>query len=63
MPDLSGLGGGNLPGHLGDTVGSVTSAVSSLVNDVISAGAGGTVTQGMVDQANTIKPAVEQANG
>ncbi|MFE9139430.1 hypothetical protein [Streptomyces sp. NPDC007355] len=63
MPDLSGLGGSKLPGGLGDTVGSVTSSISSLVNDVITAGPGGTVTQGMVDQANTIKPAVDKANG
>ncbi|WP_327347790.1 hypothetical protein [Streptomyces europaeiscabiei] len=64
MPDPSGLGdGAKLPGGLGDTVGSATTAVSGLVNDVISAGAGGTITQGMVDRANTIKPKVDQANG
>lgn len=54
MPDQSGLGdASNLPGGLGDTavsLTSVSSAVSSLVNDVINAGAGGTVTQGLVDQ-------------
>ncbi|MFI1682724.1 hypothetical protein [Streptomyces sp. NPDC020607] len=37
--------------------------IKSLLDDVISAGPGGTVTQGMVDKANEIKPAVDKANG
>ncbi|ALG06229.1 hypothetical protein [Kibdelosporangium phytohabitans] len=46
-----------LPGDLGDTVGDASSGISGLVNSVISAGSGGTVTQGMVDQASKIKSA------
>ncbi|MGW7312915.1 hypothetical protein [Streptomyces sp. NPDC054854] len=37
--------------------------VTYLVKSVLGAGVGGTVTQGMVDQANTQKPVVDKANG
>ncbi|MGW7094920.1 hypothetical protein [Streptomyces sp. NPDC054874] len=58
---------GNLPGGLGDTVGSalggVTGSLSNLVIGIIKAGPGGTITQDMVNQANEVKPAVDKANG
>jgi hypothetical protein len=37
--------------------------IGSLTDGIISAGAGGTITQDMVNQAQQIKPAVDQANG
>ncbi|MGW7432374.1 hypothetical protein ACWGIN_22835 [Streptomyces sp. NPDC054861] len=57
----------DLPGGLGDTVGNtlggVVGSIGSLVRGITSAGAGGTITQDMVDHANKIKPAVDKANG
>ncbi|WP_338932455.1 hypothetical protein WEB32_27715 [Streptomyces netropsis] len=45
-----------------NTLGGVTDTLGSLVNGIIKAGPGGTITQDMVDQANKVKPAVDQAN-
>ncbi|MGW7095512.1 hypothetical protein [Streptomyces sp. NPDC054874] len=54
---------GGLGDTVGDAVGGVTGTLGSLLNGIIKAGPGGTITQDMVDQANTVKPAVDQANG
>ncbi|MEV6756797.1 hypothetical protein [Streptomyces sp. NPDC051214] len=50
-------------GLSGNTLGGVVSPLKSLLDDVTSAGAGATITQEMVDNANKVKPAVDKANG
>jgi hypothetical protein len=50
-------------GLSGNGLGGVISPLKDLVEGVTSAGAGATITQDMVDQANKVKPAVDQANG
>jgi hypothetical protein len=49
---------GNFAGGLGldKTVGGVTAHLGNLVNGIIKAGPGGTITQDMVNQANEISP-------
>lgn len=54
---------GKFAGGLDNTVGSVTGTLGNLVNGIIKAGPDGTITQYMVDQANEVKPAVDEANG
>ncbi|MFG2895196.1 hypothetical protein [Streptomyces sp. NPDC048248] len=54
---------GGVSGTAGNTLGGVVDTVGSLINDIIKAGPGGTITQDMVDQANKVKPAVDKANG
>ncbi|MEU9100199.1 hypothetical protein [Streptomyces sp. NPDC048361] len=51
---FNNVSGGGIP---------VAGDIASLVNRVIKAGPGGTVTQDMVDQANKVKPVVDKANG
>ncbi|MEV4868454.1 hypothetical protein [Streptomyces syringium] len=60
MPDFLADGSSGLTGN---TLGHVTDTLGNLVNDIIKAGPGGTVTQDMVDQANKVKPVVDKANG
>ncbi|MFJ4866186.1 hypothetical protein [Streptomyces sp. NPDC088748] len=50
-------------GDASNTLGGVTDTVGSLVNGIIKAGPGGTITQDMVDQAKKVKPVVDKANG
>ncbi|MFD7239909.1 hypothetical protein ACFWAT_31950 [Streptomyces syringium] len=51
------------PGGVTDALGGVTDSLGNLVNGIIKAGPGGTITQDMVNQANEVKPAVDKANG
>lgn len=54
---------GNFAVSLSNTLGGVTETLGNLVNGIIKAGPGGTVTQDMFNQANEVTPAVDNANG
>lgn len=54
---------GNFETFDDNTVGGVTATLGNLVNSIIKAGPGGTITQDMVDQANKVKPVADKANG
>jgi hypothetical protein len=50
-------------GSASNTLGGVTGTLGNLVNGIIKAGPGGTISQDMVNQANEVKPVVDKANG